>query len=139
MSIFRLRPARASAEARGVEVVTDLDALVSRSVAFRFQGETFEIKPLTTGETLAAYNAFSKVDELAKKSRITGPEILDAYEAIFTTVCPSFKRRHLEKLMPSQLAALFNLVLETVTGRVYSREELQKKTPQQPLSPAQGS
>ena len=55
-------------------VVSDLDALVDTPVAFKFQGETHVINPLTAGEFLQVYEAFAKMEILVNEKNITAQE-----------------------------------------------------------------
>lgn len=116
-------PSRASAP----EVVSDLDALVSKPVGFRLHGRTHKIPPLKNLDFMRAVNAFAGVDLLRAKDQITDIELLEAYERVFAIMCPTVTRKQLEEMEQSQVAALFNLCCETVMGKAQVRAE--KKTP----------
>lgn len=117
----------------GVEVITDLDALMEKPIYFRFKGEAFKIDPMSTRDCLQTYAEFVNVQSLAKKESITGDEIITAYTELFQRVCPQFTRKHVEQLTPTQLGALYVLVIKTITGE----QQAEKKTPL--MVPTQGS
>lgn len=112
------KPTRDSVD-KGVEVVTDLDALVSEDIAFRFQGKLWTIRPLSAGEAFVAWQNMSKFETLKKKESITFTEVLDFYYDLFKSVCPDIKREDVENMTQPQCAALLQLILDTVTGRVF--------------------
>ena len=122
----KLRPARSMNQE--AVVVSDLDALVDTPVAFKFQGETHVINPLTAGEFLQVYEAFAKIEILVNEKNITAQEVVEAYTELFSSVCKTITKRHVEEMTQAQSAALFQLVLQSVTGK--AQVEAQKKNPQ---------
>ncbi len=111
-----------------VEVVTDLDAILTREVAFRFQGRTYLIPPMPVSQFLQATGALAKCDLLRKKEEVSKDELLDAYHAVFQAVVKGgVKRDVLEKMSVQQIAALYNLVLEQIMGKAFLDGE--KKSP----------
>ena len=104
------------------EVVSDLDALVAEPIAFRFAGEVHEIKPVSTLELLRFTNAFAQLQELNGRSdAITVAELVDAYTSVISSVCPSITRDHVEDMTQAQVAALFQLVMDSVVGKAHAQ------------------
>lgn len=104
------------------EVVSDLDALVAEPIAFRFNGEVHEIKPVSTLELLSFTNAFAELQELNGRSdAITVGELVDAYTSVISSVCPSITRDHVESMTQAQVAALFQLVMDSVVGKAHAQ------------------
>jgi len=106
-----------------VEVVADLDALISDDIAFRFGGKTYKIKPLEAGEAFIVWQNLSKLEGLTKRDEVTFTEVLDFYTDLFSSVCPEIKRSDVEQMSQPQCAALLQLILDTVTGRVFSESK----------------
>jgi len=119
MKLFKrkLQPTR---DLASVEVVADLDALVNEEVAFRLQGKTFYLKPLSAGEAFVVWQNLAKLDAMKSKNEVTFTEVLDFYAEMFSSVCPDIKRKHVEEMSQAQCAALLQLILDTVTGRVFA-------------------
>lgn len=119
-----------------VEVVTDLDAVLVRTVSFRYQGKSHEIKPLSFENFLHVTNALAEIDLLRQKEVLTEDELINAYAKIFGLVCPSIKRKHVENMSQTQVAALFNLVLSHIMGKPKFEEE--KKSTVTPMGVSKG-
>jgi hypothetical protein len=115
------QPVKVKAHRPVREVVSDLDALVSEPIAFRFNGEVHEIKPVSTLELLSFTNAFAELQELnGRADSITVGELVDAYTSVISSVCPSITREHVESMTQAQVAALFQLVMDSVVGRAHA-------------------
>jgi len=102
------------------QVVSDLDALVAEPIAFRFKGRVHEIKPISTLELLKFTNAFAALQTLQGKSdTVTVAELVDAYAGVIASVCPTITREHVEDMTQAQVSALFQLVMDSVTGKAH--------------------
>lgn len=115
MGLLWMKPARDQIDA---EIVTDLDALESKAIGFKFQGRSYVLQPISTGKLLEIYGAFGKIDDLIKKNSITADEVLNSYTDLFSSVCPEMDRETVGKMNQAQAAALFALIFDAVTGRV---------------------
>lgn len=115
---FWNKPARQEKEIREEDFVCDLDALESKTVYFRFKGQSFEIPPISTGKLLKVYASFMQVDAMARKNSITADELIDTYTELFSSVCPQVTREVVSQMTQAQAGALFTLVFDTVSGRV---------------------
>lgn len=109
-------------------VVTNLDAIKSRTIGFRFNGKIHRINPLSVDKYVEATFAMAGIaDMIASKKRLKSEsQLLDAYEAIFSILCPSVKRADLNEMSVQQIGALYNTVLEQIMGR--EQFEAQKKS-----------
>jgi hypothetical protein len=125
MGFFKSKPAREQCQEH--EIVTDLDALDSQPTWFRFEGKPHKIMPLTTGEMMRTYQAFHQIDELTKKNVLTVDELIDAWVNLFSSVCDTMDRETVSRMNQRQCAALFALIMDTISGRV-NKESAQKKT-----------
>ena len=117
MSLFSLKAKAAQPTA---VIVSDLDALIAEPIAFRLQGEVHEIKPVSTVELLKFTNAFARLQALNESSgTLSVADLVDAYTQVISSVCPTITRAHVEGMTQSQIAALFQLVIESVMGKAH--------------------
>lgn len=117
MSLFSLR----SKVESSAQVVSDLDALVAEPIAFRFKGRVHEIKPISTIELLKFTNAFATLQALSAKSgTVSVEELVSAYAEVISSVCPSITRADVEEMTQAQVGALFQLVMDSVTGKAHA-------------------
>lgn len=105
------------------EVVTDLDALLSKPVGFKFHGRIHIIAPLEVAEFLRATSAIASIEELRKAENPTEDELVDRYSNVFAVVCPTITKAMVRTMSLQQIAALFSLVLETIMGKAQVEQE----------------
>ena len=125
----KLQPARDSQD-ESVDIITDLDALVSEDVAFRFQGKTYKIRPLSAGEAFIAWQNLAKLEDYKKKEGATYSDVLDFYSDLFGSVCPEITRDIVKEMTQTQCTALLHLVLDTITGKAFSESKKKLNTDQ---------
>ena len=117
MSLFSLKSKIEST----AQVVSDLDALVAEPIAFRFKGRVHEIKPISTLELLKFTNAFAILQGLNEKSgTVSVEELVTAYAEVIGSVCPTITREHVQEMTQAQVGALFQLVMDSVTGKAHA-------------------
>lgn len=126
MALFKKNKPARTAASDDREIVADLDALVTKSIRFRFLDRVHEIRPVTTGKLLEVYAAFHEIDLLSKRAEISADELMERYHQLFHSVCETIDLDAVGKMTQQQSAALFGLILEAVTGKVVSSE---KKSP----------
>ena len=115
-------PVKVIARRQPREVVSDLDALVSEPIAFRFNGEIHEIKPVTTIELFSFTTAFAEIQEISSRGeQVTVSELVDAYARVISSVCPTITRAHVEDMTQPQVGALFQLVMDSVVGKAHAQ------------------
>lgn len=107
------------------QVVADLDALMVEDVPFKLFGKVFKIQPPTTLNFLAFTNELIEVQNFMEKKSVTPAECIERYVALISAVCPEFDKATIEKMQQPQIAALFQLVLDSVRAR--SQGEAKKK------------
>lgn len=127
----RLMPARAAK----IQVpVADLDAIVAEPTPFRFQGEIHFIKPISVAEFLKFTNANVEFHALMKtKERVTEGDLLEGYARVIESVCDTIKVEHVRKMQQAQVAALYQLIIDVVTGQAETPESGKKKRLKIPL------
>lgn len=107
-------------------VVSDLDKLVSESVAFRFNGDKHLIKPLDTKTFLAVSEAFSRLDRLREKKQVTTKDLIEGYTELFKQACSTITQKHVESMTQAQVAALMQLIIDTVRGQSQVKKKLEQ-------------
>lgn len=121
--IFNLKPTRQD----NIPVVSDLDAMISSAVPFRFMGKVHYIKPISVLEFYQYTQALGKLVELKDAEKVTGEELVDHYFNLFKTVCDSITHHDIERMTTSQASALFALTLDCVTGKAQAVQDEEKK------------
>ena len=118
-------------EPKNVEVVQDLDKLVSEPIGFILKGKRHVIHPLKTRDFLAVYEAMAKWDDTVKKAKaggLTDAELVDGYLAVFQSVCASITRNDVLDMTLPQRVALFNLVLKVIGAEAHVMGEKKNLT-----------
>lgn len=117
--------------ARGdFEVIADIDAVISKPIGFTLHGKDHRINPITTELFLIWSNALANLWNLKSKENVKEGETLDAYYTVINSLCPSITLEDIKKCEPSQVAAIYGIILDHATGRIRSEDE-KKKTLQQ--------
>jgi len=122
-----LRPARTQSVAASNNVVRDLDALLGEPIAFRLHGKVHEMKPLSTQDFLKYTGSMMELLNLKDKSNVTADELIDHYHEMIQAVCKTVERKDIEDMNQQQIGALFQLILDTVSGKSQVDAELEKK------------
>lgn len=116
--ISKLWPARSKAS---IGPVTDLDAIVSESVTFRFKGKVHNLKPISLAEYLKFINAMAEMNkafEEKDKSPLTAKDLASKYHAVIAAVCDTITLDDILSMEQAQVAALYQLVIDQITGQV---------------------
>jgi len=120
----RLLPTRQASQGP----IADLDAIVAEAVPFKFQGRVHFIKPITLREFLKFTQANSEFHQrLSSDGAITSDQLADEYEKVIGSVCDTIKKKHILQMEQAQVAALYQLVIDAVTGQVKTPEDEGKK------------
>lgn len=119
-----------SAPKSQAKVIADLDALISEPIAFKFGGRVHLIQPIQTSEFFVITNKLAKMDLLRAKSEISKEELLKAYEDVICSACKTIKPKDIASMTQTQLAAIFQLILDCLTGKAYIESEDEKKNSQ---------
>lgn len=107
-------------------VLTDLDAILTQSVSFRLHGRVFEIVPVSTERFLLYSQKLSKFFSLKDKEGLSADELIDGYHEVISSLVPDVTRKDIADMTQSQIGALFQLVIDTVTGHSQT-DEYKKK------------
>jgi hypothetical protein len=113
------------------QVVTDLDAILTRTVGFRFGGRVHKIPPMDVTQFMEAMNALATIDLLRQKKVVEAEELLAAYVSLFTIVCPTIRAEDIQSMNHHQIGALLNTIMELIMGK--PELEHQKKSSLGPM------
>lgn len=116
---MKLWPTRTKA-AKEVEPVTDLDVIVSEPVPFRYKGKIHYLKPMQLDEFLKFTNAQAHLMDAIRKDDVTltGVQLAERYFAVISSVCDTIVLDDILNMEQAQVAALYQLVIDLVTGQV---------------------
>lgn len=115
MSLFSLQAKRK--QQSEATLVSDLDAMVAKPVAFRLHGRIHEIKPISLEEFYKFANAWTTVLNWKDSDGISPKEYLKGLTELFQSVCDSITEDDVLRLTQAQAGALFQLIIESVTGK----------------------
>lgn len=120
---------KAARDSANQAVDTDLDALLSEEVTFRFNGRVHKIKPISLAEFLKWTQAHtSLMDSIKSDQEIITPKMLaEKYHEVISAVCDSITVADVESMEQAQIAALYQLVIDKMTGQVPTSDGVKKK------------
>lgn len=114
--ISKLWPARTQ-KAEGP--VADLDAIVAEAVTFRFKGKIHKLKPFSLAEFLKFVNAKAGLERsMTGEGAVTAEHLAQQYHAVIASVCDTITVSDIMDMEQVQVAALYQLVIDMVTGQV---------------------
>lgn len=129
---MKLWPART--QAKQVEPVCDLDAILAEPVAFRWNGTIHYLKPMQLDEFLKYSNAQSKLmAEVSSETKLDPNTLIQRYHAVISSVCDTISVEDIKSMSQAQVAALYQLVIDLVTGQVVVPGDSKKKRLKLPL------
>ncbi len=121
---MKLWPARSQVEGP----VADLDSIVADPVPFRFKGKIHILKPFSLEEYLKFVNAKGALERsMMGSEKITPQELAKQYHAVIAAVCDTITVEHILSMEQVQVAALYQLVIDMVTGQVETGEGKKKR------------
>lgn len=110
-------PARSKAQS--ATIVTDLDALISKPIAFKFQNEIFTVKPVDTGTFLKVAASLGDLQALLSRedpTQTNREEIDEKYFNLLSVLCEDLTLAHIQRMTVAQINALLRLVVRHLTG-----------------------
>lgn len=126
----RFWPARTKAKQQADDTpVADLDAIVAREVPFRFQGKIHKLTPMSLEKFLTYTNAQASImRNLNGDSKITtAKDLAQLYYDVISAMCSTISLDDVMNMEQAQMAALYQLVIDMVTGQVDTGDETEKK------------
>lgn len=127
----KFRPARGN-HAKATEPVTDLDAIIAEPVSFRYQGKVHKLNPMRLDEFLRFTNAQARLMEYlqVEGKTLTPRQLAEQYHEVIGSVCSTLSVDDIMGMEQVQVAALYQLVIDLVTGQVKTPNDPQKKSRQ---------
>ncbi len=108
--------------------VADLDAIVADPVDFRFKGKRHRLKPFTLAEYLKFVSAKVVLETaISGTNPVTPRELADSYHRVIASVCDSITVEDIMQMEQVQVAALYQLVIDMVTGQVDTGDGKKKR------------
>jgi hypothetical protein len=125
MRLFNFKPARSMSEPPN-EMVADLDALISKTFTVRLLGRDRKVKPISTEVFFGVTAALSKLSALNGKTDFKQKELVQAYYDVFQTVVDPISWADIEAMTSAQCAALLQVIIDSVSGKIYAANEKKK-------------
>jgi hypothetical protein len=123
------RPARNEAAFKGEGlVVADLDKMVVQPLAFRYGDRVHFIKPVDVQNFLIVTERIAVLDRMQKAKELSGAELVRAYADLIASMCDTIKIDDVRKMSQAQVGALYQLILDAVTGRAYAEKKSLPRT-----------
>lgn len=115
------RPARQGVKTpANSNLIADLDAMLVEPVHFRFQGKDHVIKPLTVEQFMRVTADLERIYDLkAIKDKVTPQQLIDIYYDLVHDLCPTVSKKDIEMASQVQIAAMFEMIVQTITGKIF--------------------
>ena len=117
----KLQPTRQAAAPSGV--VADLDAMLSEAVGFKLHGKMHVIRPLTVEQFMKLTNKMAEIYDLKNKTGIEPSEIVDLYYSTVSIASKTVTREDISNMNTQQVTALLELIIETITGKIFTEKK----------------
>jgi len=106
--------------AKETEIVADIDAIIAEPIHFRFRGKIHTLKPMVLKEFLKFASAQSQLNQYIKEDahKLNLETMAQAYFKVISSVCDSITIDDVIGAEQVQLAAIYQLILDMVTGQV---------------------
>jgi hypothetical protein len=117
MNLFK----KSKVDSQPATIVSDLDALISETIAFKVHGKIHKIKPITVEEFVKFSLALSDAQTLQTAESVKTNDLIDVYLKIFQAVCDTIERKDIESMTQPQVGALLQLVVEAVMGKAQGK------------------
>lgn len=116
--LSKLWPARTRAE-QPDGPISDLDEILARPVPFRFKGKIHKLEPITTEDFLLFSSAQTELMKaMSNTYPISAKELAQKIHRVFSSVCKTITVEDVESMQQAQVAALYQLVLDMITGQI---------------------
>lgn len=117
-------PTRQDSKAKSAAVmVADLDAMTTKPVSFRLLGRVHTIEPLTVQQFIGFAAAYADVLKMQDQEVVTPAQMVDSYFNLVSSVCKSITKADIQKMSQQQVAALFQIMVDLHTGRLFGDEK----------------
>ena len=111
------------ARSANIESIADLDAMIVEPVSFKLHGKTHVISPLTTQQFLVLSAALNNIYQLKNDGEVTAQVLIDRYYELMHIASKTITKSDIEKMSQYQVSALFELITQTITGKLFSEKK----------------
>lgn len=102
--------------AERIEIVADLDRIMSRSVGFVLNGKTRVIRPIVESQFLLYANEMGKLYHMFNDRNIDKEKVKEQVWAVVSNICDNISREEVDNMGAIQLNSLFNVIVKAVNG-----------------------
>lgn len=106
-------------------VIADLDAMIGEPGQIKLLGKWHTFKPMAVEDYFKSIKAMDVFFKKEDGSQVTADEMINRYYEILHPLCDTISLEDLNKLSLQQLTALFQVIVDTISGRIFGD---QKKT-----------
>jgi hypothetical protein len=123
--ISRFLPSRAKAKGP----IVDLDAIVAEPHYFRFKGKIYKVNPVELEAFLKFTNAQATLMRSLndKDALLSWKELAQRYADVISPLCPDISVEMIMDMQQAQVAALYQLIIDVVTGDIDDGEGKKKR------------
>lgn len=104
-------------------IVADLDAIKAEPVGFYLHGKEFTIQPMDVISFMSMLDGYMNLMDLKKVENITPEQLVDRYFDCFSKAIPQLTKKDVSDMTQQQCAALYELVMDTITGKVFAEKK----------------
>jgi hypothetical protein len=108
--------------ASDIPVVADLDRIISKSVAIILNGKKHIIRPITSAQFFLYAAELAKLNDILPGNP-SKKEIIDQCFAVVSQICPSLTHEDVRTASDAQMAGLYRVIIDAVTGYRYPDNE----------------
>lgn len=105
------------------KIVADLDAIKAEPVLFVLHGKEFLIVPMDVVTFMSMLDEYMNLMDLKKLDSVTPEQLVENYFKCFSKVIPDLTKKDISDMTQQQCAALYELVMDTITGRVFTEKK----------------
>ena len=105
------------------KIVADLDLIKSEPVGFYLFEKLHVIRPLSVEDFMDYVDKYVNLMDLKNRTEVTAEELIEKYFQCFSKVIKTLTKEDIRNMSQQQCAALYELVMDTITGKVFSSEK----------------
>ncbi len=120
---FQAKSKRNQTEISPMKIVADLDAIKAEPVGFYLHDKLFTIDPMDVITFMSMLDEYMNLMDLQKLKSVTADELVEKYFNCFSKAIPKLKKDDVRNMSQQQCAALYELVMDTITGKVFTEKK----------------
>ncbi len=120
---FQAKKKRNQTEITPHKIVADLDAIKAEPVGFYLHDKLFTIEPMDVITFMSMLEEYMGLMDLQKLKEVSPEELVAKYYNCFSKVIPKLTKDDIRNMTQQQCGALYQLVMDTITGQVFSEKK----------------